>query len=344
MAQNHWIPAIHALHVIEVVEARGYAVAPLLRLAGMDRAALSAPTARLPLDAFAALAEAARALTGDALLGVALGLKMQVSAHGFVGFAAMTARTLGGALEIAIRFAPTRSTAFGLRLERGPETTALVIDELAPLGAARDSLVMGLMLGLWRIGCDLTRHTLTGHAEVAFLAPPHAERLRQACGAAGLGAGQALSDVLRFGAAANRMCFATRQLDLPLLQADAAAQALARAQCEAQLAALAADRVSAEVRVRALLPDPAGGIRSAEAVAAELGWSVRTLKRRLAEAGTGYAQLAEAWRAERAQQLLSDPGRTVEQVALALGYTDAANFSRAFRRWFGVAPGAWRKN
>jgi len=52
------------------------------------------------------------------------------------------------------------------------------------------------------------------------------------------------------------------------------------------------------------------------------------------------------WRSrrfERACTLLAEPSATVAQVALRLGFSDAANFSRAFRRVFGMAPGEYQK-
>jgi len=37
------------------------------------------------------------------------------------------------------------------------------------------------------------------------------------------------------------------------------------------------------------------------------------------------------------------PELSLEEIAERLGYSDVANFSRAFRRWTNVAPGAYRR-
>ena len=66
--------------------------------------------------------------------------------------------------------------------------------------------------------------------------------------------------------------------------------------------------------------------------------SVRTLHRRLADAGFSYQRLVDEARRERATELLAERDRKLGDIAAALGYRDPANFSRAFRRWFGVAP------
>jgi AraC-like DNA-binding protein len=80
---------------------------------------------------------------------------------------------------------------------------------------------------------------------------------------------------------------------------------------------------------------------SATARAAQM--SERSLQRRLAEHGLRFARLVEEARFEAAQRLLREPGRKIVDVSLALGYTDSANFTRAFRRWAGVPPQAFRQ-
>jgi AraC-like DNA-binding protein len=70
--------------------------------------------------------------------------------------------------------------------------------------------------------------------------------------------------------------------------------------------------------------------------------SARSLQRRLAVSGLSFARLADEARFEAACRLLRDPGVRITDVAGELGYTDGANFTRAFRRWAGVPPIAFR--
>lgn len=79
-------------------------------------------------------------------------------------------------------------------------------------------------------------------------------------------------------------------------------------------------------------------------IAAELaGISVRTLHRRLAEVWTSYGSLLDRIRFEKAVELMDDPGMMHVDIAFRLGYSDPANFTRAFRRWTGISPKAFRK-
>jgi len=80
---------------------------------------------------------------------------------------------------------------------------------------------------------------------------------------------------------------------------------------------------------------------SLEVLAAELGVSPATFKRRLARHGTHYQAEVDRVRAHVAVYLLGPRGPGRDTVAQALGYFDGANFRRSFKRWTGMAPGAW---
>jgi AraC-like DNA-binding protein len=76
--------------------------------------------------------------------------------------------------------------------------------------------------------------------------------------------------------------------------------------------------------------------------AVTIGLSPRSLQRRLARLDTSFERLVEDWRRGAAHQLLADPSTGTTEVALRLGYTDPSHFIRAFRRWEGMSPTAFR--
>ena len=79
-------------------------------------------------------------------------------------------------------------------------------------------------------------------------------------------------------------------------------------------------------------------------VAAKLGLTRRTLQRRLAERGTTFAALVEVLLRKSAQELLARTAEPITDIALRLGYADMAHFTRAFKRWTGVAPSTYRRS
>jgi AraC-like DNA-binding protein len=74
-----------------------------------------------------------------------------------------------------------------------------------------------------------------------------------------------------------------------------------------------------------------------------LGVSVRTLQRRLAEAGITHESLVSRARLETAAAVLEETDTKILDIALDLGYSDHAHFTRAFRRWTGCSPQAYRR-
>jgi AraC-like DNA-binding protein len=84
-------------------------------------------------------------------------------------------------------------------------------------------------------------------------------------------------------------------------------------------------------------------IPSLQEVADLVHMSTRTVIRHLRRAGTNYQELVDTHRREQAERLLADPALDVAEIAYGLGYADPANFGRACRRWFGVAPSFYRE-
>jgi len=78
-------------------------------------------------------------------------------------------------------------------------------------------------------------------------------------------------------------------------------------------------------------------------VADELGISVRSLQRRLSDHATSFSALLEQTRRSLAPALLAEPESNVEQVGFRLGYSEPTAFIRAFKKWYGVTPGSYRR-
>jgi AraC-like DNA-binding protein len=325
------LPAIHALHLAELLGRWGIAPAALLRKSGLRKDELSRPEARLSVAAMSRLVERARALSGEPALGVYFGLHMRLSWHGYLGLAAMTARNVREALELASRFLPTRTTAIGLTLAVDGREASLTLDERVPFGAARDAIVLSLVVGFWQLGCALTGRSLEGRAELALPEPAYTARFR------GL-----MPGAIAFDSPANRLIFDASILELPLVSADPGALRLTREQCERELDALGIEGPFHH-RVRAMALPASGGARTLAEVATQLHVSTRTLKRRLAEHRTTFSAILDVERKRRALTLLRSTALTHYQVAQRLGYSDVANFSRAFRRWTGRTPGTVRR-
>lgn len=145
---------------------------------------------------------------------------------------------------------------------------------------------------------------------------------------------------LKFNAARQAIVFGTAWLARPVAGADP----LVRARLEDR-ARQSMDHLDplldGDVRraIRVLL---VSGECSREAVASRLGMHHRSLNRRLQAVGTTFRSLLDETRFEMAQQLLCDTRLAVAGVSRAVGFADPTVFTRAFRRWSGRTPRAFR--
>jgi AraC-like DNA-binding protein len=79
-----------------------------------------------------------------------------------------------------------------------------------------------------------------------------------------------------------------------------------------------------------------------EQVAAELALSTRSLHRQLASEGTSYQRLLDDVRCSEAIRQTLDGHRPLKAIAAAVGFADPRAFRRAFKRWTGSSPQAFR--
>lgn len=82
---------------------------------------------------------------------------------------------------------------------------------------------------------------------------------------------------------------------------------------------------------------------SLEAIADATGMSVRTLQRRLTDNGLKFHDLLDQTKFDYAKEMLLTDQTPLTEIAITLGYSDAAHFTRAFQRWSGVSPTVFRK-
>ena len=110
---------------------------------------------------------------------------------------------------------------------------------------------------------------------------------------------------------------------------------------ENYIAALNPDEISTEVRKLLMTMLPTGNANQ-EMVSKRLHMSRSTLHRRLRDENTNYKELFDSTRRSLAIEYVQDGQYALGYVAFLLGFSDQSNFSRAFRRWTGKSPKAYR--
>jgi AraC-like DNA-binding protein len=95
---------------------------------------------------------------------------------------------------------------------------------------------------------------------------------------------------------------------------------------------------------RAIVDDLPSGTPSEEDIASRVHVSCRTLQRRLADENTSFRKLILEVRHELAEKYISDKDMPLAEISYMLGFADTSSFSRAFKRWTGDSPAAYRSN
>ncbi len=327
--RDHFLAGSYALHMLELTERWGVTSKELFDGLGLQPLELEAPDSKVPISVMIEVIRRARSLTGEDGLGILFGLHTRANTYGYLTFAAMCAATLGETIDLATRFSPMITSVYRLRLNRTDGISALVADELCDLGDACDVVMLGLLIGIRTIGCLLTGREPWRPIDVAFPEPPYYKRFAH------------LVPELRFDQPIHQIVLLESDLELPLLTPDRAALRLAVEQCERSMQALGLSADIEQQVFQSILQQD--GPASLDRVATTLRVSQRTLKRRLAESGVTFSGLVEKARCERALLLLRSPDVSLDDVAERLGYSTVSNLVRAFRRWTGMTPAAYRR-
>lgn len=146
-----------------------------------------------------------------------------------------------------------------------------------------------------------------------------------------------------FGADTNQIRFPAAMLDLALPSAQPGAcdvRQLTRSIVTKRRETPLVDRLSQMV-----LRDLNSCAIEQERFAREMGMSSRTLRRKLTEQGSSFQQVLDECRMRQAVfEFRVRPDLSIAQIALRLGYAEHSNFTRAFHRWSGISPQAYRAN
>ncbi len=291
------------------------------------------PTLKLKLSAFCLLFEESARGTGHDNFGLWFGNQFRPRDLGMWGYAAVSAPTLGSALENLVglfRF-HQESSAMQLRAD-ADGLVRLEYQITAPSIVERRQdaeLSLGMFLNFIREACG----PCWAPEEVHFEHPkPRMPKEHEA----------AFDAPVYFSQPANALLFRPCILARPRPASDLKLMAIMRT-CLERLSADALaedaliDRLRAAIRMR--LPD---GYPALEEVAAELRAPLGAIHRDLHDAGATWPELVERVRRDLALSYVRQRQLPFSEIAMLLGYSELSAFSRAFRRWTGASPREWR--
>ena len=336
------IPAYHVtmgyLHCLfDYLRDEGYALTPVLDALGLAESDIADRDRLLPSTALDLAFESAAALTGDPLLGFRAGTRMHSSYLGIVGFLTLCCENPRDLLHLHSRYG--QLVGNGNRPEYEITDDALFMHLRFPEGrppyprhVTDFSLTAWLTIARWLGGPELSPHWLeTPYAEDADYHPMR----------------DFLRCDIRFNSPAIRVSLPRRFLDKALLHGDTSLRPALEAEVRRRMQLLQSRQQQMDpllARIRQMVADRLMlGAPELRTVAEAAGESVRSLQRQLELRETNYKQLVDEVRREMAGQHLRDANLSLVDVALMLGFSDQSTFQRAFKRWFGVSPGEYRR-
>lgn len=263
-----------------------------------------------------------------------VGSKMHLSAYGMYGYALMCSLTLRDFFNEGVKYH---------RLA----TPTVVIEWREQDGAAIWSFPqlvapeLSVDLFQFLIEQQLVQHAIhltdVGGPEcrplralLSYPAPPHEHLYAQYLGCP-----------VYFGSGACELHYDAAILDQPTQLAHKLTSALMQATCE-RLIGQAKTSVGISGQVYQILMTSPGQMPSMKEVAAMVHMNERTMRRKLETEGTSFGQIIDDVRASLACEYLRTTKMSTEDIAALVGFSDAANFRRAFKRWTGKAPSECR--
>jgi AraC-like DNA-binding protein len=326
-----FIPRYPYARLLDRIVELGHEAAEVLEAAGLPPNAFASDGGYLSLPQMEALVTRALELEPDRALGLEVGGRTSLMSHGWLSVAALSAPTIGDALDVL------------------GECFALISPLFELLRSTSDGLTHVRLVVRWPLSTEVERFHLEAIcASLRANLPPLLFR-------GDLPSGLALQTALprpsgrdafpiplEFEASHHELCAPCSLAGVALPLADARVHALALRRCAERMAARP-DPAATATTVRRVLLSSGPPFLDLIGTAKRLAMSSRSLRRRLRDEGTSFRSIVDEVRSMVADRWLDDPTRSITEIGLDLGYTDAANFARAYRRANGLSPSAARK-
>jgi len=317
--------------LVETLEAAGFDRARLFEPLGFDPARIENGEGRLPIAEYDALVNVAMTLTEDAALGLHMGETANATTHSLTAHLVAHAPNMRAGLDALLRYQPLLDDRPTLNFTEGDRTATLFYDAESGAAENRRFRTEMAMVGFFRILRFFAPGAMPERVSFEYPAPGYSAEYARV-----------FEGEVEFDAASTCLVMERTLLSVSALHQDAEFHALLETQAQRRVSRLSHSASYAD-RVRDRLLQRAPGDHEMDGVARALGLSVRSLRRRLQEEGVSYGDLVDEVRAVLAKQLLSEDGRSIEETAYEMGFSDPSAFHRAFKRWTGTTPSEFRR-
>jgi AraC-like DNA-binding protein len=290
------------------------------------------PDDRIPVTTVHRLLENTAELMNDPDLGLKAARRTSPGDVGALDYLLSTSATVEDAIEAAGRYMRLVNDTLAVRLELDGENAWIRFDNTVILPRAAADFQMGSIF--WNHARRWLRDVVA-EVKVAFT---HARPSDQSEYELTFGAAE-----VRFSAPFMGFLLRRTHLALPLEKADPKLHGVIAKHARQLMSELPRAQSLTERARTVAAQELAQGNPNAAHVATELGMSLRTLSRKLADEGTTFKDVLDDLRRRLALQYVAGRDLPLSDVALLLGFSETAVFHRAFRRWTGQTPLEYRR-
>ena len=323
--------ATSALSIWRALESYGIDPADMFSRAGLDPNKLYDPNARYRDSKLYTLWQLSLEATRDPNIGLRVASFWHPSTAHALGYAWLASATLKDALERTVRYFRLMTDKERLTLEESDEEFRLIFENpVTDYPTANEDIdaSFAVLINLCRMchGESFNPLRITMRRPQPPDPVPFAEQFRSP---------------IQYSGNQDSVSFDRVDAQTPLPTANSEVARANEKIVQDYLARF--DRSSVAMQVRARLTEQlSSGHATQDSVAGALHMSLRSLQRRLKNEGTSYKGLVDETRRELAAHYMAESHLSINEITYLLGFSEPSNFSRAFRRWTGKSPSAYR--
>ena len=278
-------------------------------------------------------------IKGDLAFGLDIGAGIHPSDYGTVGYALMNCSSLLQVFDYAVKYKNSINKGFKITFNKQGQFHHFKIDSIVVSEWLKVVIELdfsaALHLSKFFVGSDSAK--IVKPESIRFQHESHCPVTKY----------EALFGCpVLFNQDCNEMIFSRQTFDIPIRSANPSLFKLMESKLASRKKA-ADQKLSLKQKIEQFMFEHIqgieGGVPEITQAASEFNMSVSTVKKHLKLEGTHYTNIADQVRHKSALNLILDPSKSILEIANDLGFSNASTFNRAFKRWCGQSPAAYRK-
>jgi AraC-like DNA-binding protein len=319
--------------LVEVLSEQGIPLEASLSGTGLSPESLANPETRTSVRQYITVCNNALQLSKTPETPFRTGSRIPLSAYGMYGFALVCSPTIREVFQVAVKYHRLATPLLSLSWREEGDYASWILP-MNPAITHPDSLMRFLIEQQLTQLCTHSRaladDCVPVRASLPYSAPAHTHLYRRYLGCQ-----------VRFNQPITELAYPRSILSAKPRMAHRLTSKILQETC---------DRILGEVKtstgvageVYQIIASTPGHSPSMESVARQLATTERTLNRKLHAEGTSFTQILDDVRCNLAKEYLRSTKLSTDDISELVGFSEAANFRHAFRRWTGSTPARFR--